>query len=516
MKNKIIVLIFGLVAVGFVATGLQAAAEPIIKHQSYLNAQQIKGAEKIAKAIENDGDEMPELFFSYFEEGILIYDCPEKALRLTQDLFDAVKNKLKTTRFDMFARFITNGYNQAGKTFCNLINENKKTLEELVSPLGKFGKLNQELIEKIAQPLSAQDILRWIKASPAINPMLQPILEKLPDLPKKRLLQNDREEQKIAELIELPPTEMKLFKGYQLRGWHTGGITAIAFSPDGSMLATVGHQDKMIKIWDVKRREKINQFSTSSQVDGIRRARSLVFSPDGSRLAAACSDSFVRIWDVKTGALETVQRFDGIIGPLLFLRQHAILLAAWNTRRVELFTMNTSGKQTNIVAQFDVPASVDNAVLSPNGNMLAIRMLNGVQAIFNIEAQRLINTGINTQKDPIFNSKSSVVACYRDVADLLASEIILLNSNNGVIVKQFPLCSDPMPPLVFSPNDKMLACYDGKGCIHLLESRGLTGDNLYICCESEIVSSAASFSPDSKSFAVGDSKGNLSIWTAKE
>ncbi|MFI7049612.1 nSTAND1 domain-containing NTPase [Streptosporangium sandarakinum] len=77
---------------------------------------------------------------------------------------------------------------------------------------------------------------------------------------------------------------------------HTNSVASVVFSPDGKRLATGGGDD-MVRIWDV---------ATGKQVGAPLRGHtgwvySVAFSPDGKRLASAGMDKTVRIWDVATG-----------------------------------------------------------------------------------------------------------------------------------------------------------------------------------------------------------------------
>jgi WD40 repeat protein/serine/threonine protein kinase len=86
---------------------------------------------------------------------------------------------------------------------------------------------------------------------------------------------------------------------------HTALATRIAFSPDGRLLASLGY-DSRIKLWDPKAGRDIASIET--QVD---RPRCLAFSPDGRILASggdrqipsAGEERFAHLWDVITGRL---------------------------------------------------------------------------------------------------------------------------------------------------------------------------------------------------------------------
>ena len=85
-----------------------------------------------------------------------------------------------------------------------------------------------------------------------------------------------------------------------LRG-HTGEVYAVAFSPDGRLLASAG-KDQTIKIWDLATDQEVRTLPGRGDL-----VSSVAFSPDGRLLASAngYGEDFrpadVRIWEVTTG-----------------------------------------------------------------------------------------------------------------------------------------------------------------------------------------------------------------------
>jgi WD40 repeat protein len=74
---------------------------------------------------------------------------------------------------------------------------------------------------------------------------------------------------------------------------HRAAVTAVAFSPDGKVLASGDTQGTVI-FWDLERGEMLGRPVAGHRQDVTR----LAFSPDGRLLASASADHAVLVWDV--------------------------------------------------------------------------------------------------------------------------------------------------------------------------------------------------------------------------
>lgn len=71
---------------------------------------------------------------------------------------------------------------------------------------------------------------------------------------------------------------------------HGSFVNSVAFSPDGSLLAT-GCQDRLARIWDAGTGREIACLQHGGMVNSV------AFSPDGALLATGSSgDKLARIW----------------------------------------------------------------------------------------------------------------------------------------------------------------------------------------------------------------------------
>ena len=76
------------------------------------------------------------------------------------------------------------------------------------------------------------------------------------------------------------------------------GRVTVVFSPDGTKLAS-GSLEQVIKVWDVETRRVDGTWEVPRESDSLW-PLSVAFSPDGTRLVSGFQDGTVRLWDVAT------------------------------------------------------------------------------------------------------------------------------------------------------------------------------------------------------------------------
>lgn len=91
----------------------------------------------------------------------------------------------------------------------------------------------------------------------------------------------------------------------------SGGATALAFRPDGAVLACASLHGS-IRLWD------LNSDSVRDLVGHQDTITALVYSPDGKWLASGSDDRTLRVWDATTGELAGAWELDNAIKALAF------------------------------------------------------------------------------------------------------------------------------------------------------------------------------------------------------
>ena len=114
-------------------------------------------------------------------------------------------------------------------------------------------------------------------------------------------------------------------------------VLAVAYSPNGKLLASSGSSDGTIQLWDVARGEHIR--TLKGHTDTVR---SLAFSPDGKILVSGSSDDTLRKWDTSTGSmLRKLAGHSNDIGTVVFSPDGKMIASGSKDTTVRLWDAET-------------------------------------------------------------------------------------------------------------------------------------------------------------------------------
>jgi WD40 repeat protein len=206
--------------------------------------------------------------------------------------------------------------------------DDARTVDEARTRIGRWGcpELSSEFDEAIARVVPEPPA----PPPPAPPPVVAPALQAIPELPA-------------------------------LTG-HTNGVSAVAFSPDSTLLVSTSF-DNTTRLWTVR-----SKAEKARLLEGTF-ARSVAISPDGKWLAAALVDSTIRLWDTGKMQSKTLTGHREQVTSLGFTPDSRLLASAGVDGTARLWDC-ASGAQKQ---QFDGHSKGAMCLaVSPDGKLLAV------------------------------------------------------------------------------------------------------------------------------------------------
>ena len=156
-------------------------------------------------------------------------------------------------------------------------------------------------------------------------------------------------------------------------------MNAVAFSPDGKLLATAS-ADGHVQLWNPATRQAVRALPSAGLGSGVN---GVAFSRDGKLLATASADGYVRLWNPATGqavgaALPADANSDFGVNRVAFSPDGKLLATAGGDGLVELWNLATRQPAGDPI-RAGVSSGVNEVAFSPDGKLLATASADGVQ-----------------------------------------------------------------------------------------------------------------------------------------
>ncbi len=292
---------------------------------------------------------------------------------------------------------------------------------------------------------------------------------------------------------------------YTLSG-HTSGVAGVAFSPDGTRLATASW-DGTARVWDITPASEALFIprDLTAESPGTDRTFDIRYSPDGTRIFTDYpAENAVKLWDANSG--RELLTFSGHADYLDYSADGK-LVAASNDKTIVVWDAKTGKQLLTLVGHTDLIKSL---AFSMDGTRLASAGFDGTVIIWDLASGK----ALLTLQEPGLYFFS--VAYSPDGTRIFAGDAwghgFIWDAATGE--KLFALSMDGVTifSAAFSPDGKRLALANRFGTIRIWDT--FTGNELITLKGKTGRIRSVTFSPDGKQLASTGDDGAASLWDA--
>ncbi|XCN75361.1 MAG: hypothetical protein Q3M24_11725 [Candidatus Electrothrix aestuarii] len=312
----------------------------------------------------------------------------------------------------------------------------------------------------------------------------------------ERLSRDNKESKAYKEAVgraQANPVPVPAFIGH-----HDGQVNDVVFSSDGRTVASASRKE--IKIWNAVTGKQLR--SLPGQKEGVS---SIAFSPDGRLLASGSSDTTIVLWEASTGKrVRTLKGHTDRVGNIVFSPNGRLLASTSKDMTIGIWSVK-SGKR---LYSLNGESNVSRVAFSPDGRNIAATFYDGTVGVWEVKGGKCseVLDGYTTALHGIsFSPDMRTVAAGSfgrvDFWDVKKGERLrTIKRDDNWLITTVP----------FSADGRVIASGSGSNIISLQDVE--TGEYLRML-EGTSSGRDIDFSPDGQTLVASGSRNNtLGLW----
>ena len=289
---------------------------------------------------------------------------------------------------------------------------------------------------------------------------------------------------------------------------HTKAVNSVAFSPDGSTIASAG-KDYTIYLWDAHTGR--HKRTLEGHTDDIY---SVAFSPDSSTIASASDDETIRLWDTRTGQHKrTLEEHTDYVTSVAFSPDGQTLASGSWDDTIRLWDAQTGRHKRTLEGHTSVATSV---AFSPDGQTLASGSWDDTIRLWDAQTgrhKRTLEGHTGNVNSVAFSPDSSTIASASS-----DETVRLWDAQTGRHKRTLEGHTGNVNSVAFSPDSSTIASASNDNTVHLWDIPSISASGEpYLITNLEHTSNVNSvaFSPDGQTLASGSWDDTIRLWDAQ-